>query len=283
MINALSIDLENWYSNEIILDYLPKKKSEYIIEGVELLLRLLAKYNAKATFFVLGSVALKYPQIIKKIYHMGHEIASHGYSHKTLYNLGQKEFELEIKTSVDLLKSIIGEKPIGFRAPCFSIDNSTKWAFEILEKYGFKYDSSIFPIKNKFYGVPNAPLSIYKPSKIDVAKHDPEGKIIEFPLTTLKFIRNIPIAGGFYLRLFPIWFLKLGYKKVNKTRPVILYVHPRDICNMMPQIKAPFFPSFVTYYGINTAVKKLEIILKEFDFKPIRDVLNEICRINHSN
>jgi len=273
MINALSIDLEYWWCSEFLKRYLPEKREDLIIESLNPLLSLLDEYNTKATFFVLGTVAEKYPEIVEEIYEKGHEIASHLYSHKTLYELGREGFEKEIRKSINILSKY---SPIGFRAPSFSIDNSTGWAFEVLEKYGFKYDSSIFPIKTMLYGVPSAPVYIYKPSKDDVAKHDPNGRIIEFPLTIFEFGKNVPIAGGFYLRILPLWFLKFGIKKINKNKPAVIYIHPWETYPGTPRLKVPLFSRFVTYYGINSALKKFEALLKKFEFKPIREVLDEI-------
>jgi len=273
MLNALSIDLEYWWCSEFLTKYLPEEKEDLIIESVNPLLELLDKYNTRATFFVLGTVAEKYPDLVEEIYRKGHEIASHAYSHKTLYELGKEGFEEEIKKSRNILSKY---NPLGFRAPSFSINNETKWAFEILERYEFRYDSSIFPIKTMLYGVPDAPLNIYRPSKNDITKHDPDGKIIEFPMTTVKFIKNIPIAGGFYLRVLPLWFIKWGIRKVNKNRPALIYIHPWEISSKTPRLKIPLFSRFVTYYGISSALKKLEELLKEFKFKPIKDVLYEV-------
>lgn len=277
MINALVVDLEHWHSSEFLTDYLPADPVDQVPESVQPILDLLKKYNVRATFAVLGSVAEKHPELVKEIYDQGHEIASHSWSHRTLYELGKGAFEDEIRRSVDLLTSIIGEGPVGFRAPSFSIDNSTKWAFEILEKYGFEYDASVFPIKTMLYGVPNAPLHIYRPSKIDVTKEDPSGKIIEFPMTVLKIRTNIPIAGGFYLRVLPLWFLRLGIKEVNKERPAIIYIHPWETYSETPVLKLPLFSSFVTYHGIDTAIYKLELLLRDFKFKSIKDVIDELC------
>lgn len=236
-------------------------------------LNLLDKYDTKATFFILGVVAEKYPEVIKDIHKRGHEIAIHAFTHDTLYKLGPVEFENEIKKSLNLLAIY---NPIGFRAPSFSIDNSTKWAFEILENYGFKYDSSIFPIKTMIYGVPNAPTNIYTPSKQDVSKHG-KGGIIEFPLTTIKIITKIPIAGGFYLRAMPLWFLKWAIKRVNKKRPAIIYIHPWETYPEIPRLKLPLFSRFEAYYGISSALMKLESLLNEFKFAPVKDVLqNEL-------
>ena len=262
MKNALVIDLEHWYSNEFLTKYLPPEKVDQDIEAVKPILYLLDKYNVRVTFAVLGTYAERHPEIVKYIYDKGHEIQSHAYSHKTLHELGKDAFEDEIKKSVNLLKSITGERPVGFRAPSFSIDNSTKWAFEVLVKYGFKYDSSIFPIKTMLYGEPKAPVSIYRPSKGDVTENDPNGSIIEFPMTVLKFGMNIPLAGGFYLRVLPLWFLRFGIRSVNKKRPAIVYIHPWETYPKTPRLKLPLFSRFVAYYGINSSLSKLEYLLK---------------------
>lgn len=275
MKNALVIDLEHWYSNEFLTKYLPPEKVDQDVEAVKPILDLLDKYNIRVTFAVLGTYAERHPEIVKYIYDKGHEIQSHAYSHKTLHELGKDAFEDEIKKSVNLLEAITGEKPIGFRAPSFSMDNSTKWAFEILEKYGFKYDSSIFPIKTMLYGEPQAPVNIYKPSKEDVTRHDSKGKIVEFPMTVIKFIKNIPIAGGFYLRVLPLWFLKFGIRHVNKKRPAIIYIHPWETYSNTPRLRLPLFSRFVAYYEINTSLSKLESLIREFEFTSVKEVLNE--------
>lgn len=271
--NAMVVDLEHWYSPELLRGYLPSENTDQDIESIRPILALFDKYNVKATFAILGSVAEKHPELIKEIYTCGHEIASHAYSHKMLHELGKEGFEEEIKRSVDLLSSITGERPIGFRAPSFSIDNSTKWAFEILEKYGFKYDASIFPAKTMLYGEPTAPVFIYRPSKEDVTKSDVKGNIIEFPMTVLKIGMNIPLAGGFYMRVLPFWLFKLGIKIVNKKRPAIIYIHPWEFYSKTPRLNLSLFSRFVTYYGINSNSLKLEKMLKHFKFTTIQDIL----------
>ncbi len=274
MINALSIDLEYWYSAELVKRFVPEKKEDQVIEAIMPLLSLLDKYDIKATFFVLGTLAEKYAELIKLIHGKGHEISSHAYSHKTLYELGEVGFEVEIIKSNNILKSITKESPIGFRAPTFSINNSTKWAFKILAKYGFKYDSSIFPIKTKLYGVPNSPITPYKPSENDVSKHDPDGEIIEFPLSVAKIGINIPIAGGFYFRFLPAYFIENAIRVINKTRPVVIYLHPWEMNTNTPRISLPLSSRFITYHEISSTSNKLEGLIKKFKFAPIREVLD---------
>ncbi len=277
MINAFSIDLEYWWCNEFLTEYLPEKREDHISDSLTPLLNLLDENNTRATFFVLGMVAEEHPEIIEKIYQNGHEIASHGYSHKQLYHLAKEDFQAEIKKSIALLYRITHERPRGFRSPSFSINNRTGWAFEVLERYGFDYDSSIYPVSTMLYGVPNAPLECYRPSKENVAVEDPNGKIIEFPLTVAEVLGiNIPIAGGFYLRVLPLWFLKWGIKRVNKTRPAIMYIHPWEVNPKTPRLPAPFISRFEAYHGISSALKKVKALLREFQFKPVEDVLYEV-------
>jgi len=271
--NALTIDLEYWYSPELVRGFVVGNKDDLIIEMTKPMLDVLDEFDVSATFFVLGEVAKKHPELVEEVYERGHEIGSHAYSHKTLYELGKDKFENEINLSVQLLQHITKEKPIGFRAPSFSVNNSTGWVFEVLEKHGFKYDSSIFPIRTKLYGVPNAPLHIYKPSADDVAKEDPNGKMIEFPMTVFEFGKRIPISGGFYLRAMPFWLLKSLLKKVNRTRAGMIYVHPWEVYSKTPILKLPLSSRFITYYGIGSALNKLKGLLKNFDFAPVREVL----------
>jgi peptidoglycan-N-acetylglucosamine deacetylase len=273
MINALVIDFEHWHSPELLRKYLPEEREDQFPESILPILRLLDAYKVRATFAVLGTVAEEHPELVKEIYDRGHEIASHAWSHKTIYELGKEAFEDEIRKSVDLLKSITGERPIGFRAPSFSIDKTTYWALKVLVKYKFKYDASIFPIKTMLYGVPDSPLHIYRPSLDDITKEDPNGRIIEFPMTVLKMGKNIPIAGGFYLRALPFWFLRYGLKKVNEERPAIIYVHPWETYSKTPKLNIPLHHRFITYYGINHTLCKLEGLLNAFKFGPIIDVL----------
>ena len=272
--NGLCIDLEYWYSPQLLSGYAHEDGDDQMPDSVNPILDLLDRHNTKATFFVLGTVAEKYPEMVKTIRHKGHEIASHGYSHKRLHELGRKKFEAEIESSIFLLESLVQEKPIGFRAPTFSLDNSTTWALETLKRYGFKYDTSIAPVKTTLYGVRGAPLHPYKPSMDDVTREDPNGEIIEFPMSVLRLGINVPIAGGFYLRALPVAFSKLAIRKLNQRRPAIVYIHPWETYSKTPRLKGlPLFSRFVTYYGINSALRKLECLLREFEFQPIREVL----------
>ncbi len=287
MINALCIDLEPWYSAELLKDFVPDNKDDIedqIVESVTLVLDLLNKYQVKATFAVLGIVAEKHPELIRNIFENEHEIASHAYSHKTLYELGEEGFEDEVKKSVIILESITGRKPVGFRAPSFSLNNSTIWALKILQKYGFKYDASIFPFKTHLYGVPDAPINLYKPSNVVVAREDSQGEIIEFPATVVRLLVNIPVSGGFYFRAIPLDILKWSIKTVNRTRPAILYIHPWEMYPLTPVIKKmPWQSRFLTYYARDRSLAKFEELLKTFKFAPVNRVIEMYSPFDGNN
>lgn len=243
----LTFDLEFWHNGQFLKNNLPENREnlkDITTESTLPLLALLKKKNIKATFFVLGRVAEKHPEIVRKIYNEGHEIACHGYSHKILDELRPEEFEEEIKRSTNLLQNITGKKPIGFRAPNFSLNDKTKWALNILKNYGFKYDSSIFPFKAKLSG--------------------DAGKILELPVT----------GGGFYFRLMPLWLFKILLKLARVKQPLILYFHPHEFYPFIPDIKLPFWKKKIKYFGVSRSLQKLEKLLNDFEFISIENFLN---------
>ncbi len=279
MKNALNIDLEDWYHPEFVRKQITGNPKSQIVDSTNQILKLLDKYNVKATFFILGNVAKKNPELIKKIYKKGHEIASHGMSHNPLWELDYSKFDKELKDFKKLIRKILGNniKIFGFRAPTFSIDNTTKYGIKCLINNQYRYDSSIFPVKTHIYGLKNAPYTIYKPNLNDLSQKDNNSNIIEFPLTILKFSKiKIPISGGFYLRIFPYFILKLLLRRINsKKRPFIIYFHPWETYFKTPKIRNISFRNyFITYYGINNCLKKIESLLQDFEFEPSISIIN---------
>jgi polysaccharide deacetylase family protein (PEP-CTERM system associated) len=277
MKNALSIDLEYWYSAELVRPYV-QDGPDLIVEMIMPLLNLLDIHKTTATFFVLGMVAEKYPELIREIYDRGHEIASHAYSHRTLADLGKDGFEYEIKKSMHLLEGIIGDKIKGFRAPTFSLNNDTIWGLEILEKFNFIYDSSVFPIRSSMYGIPNAPLCPYRPSCTNIAEDDESNryKIIEIPLAVYRLgLINIPISGGFYLRSLPFTILNALIKRSMKNKINVIYLHPWEIFPIAPRAKLPFISRFITYHNIATTLDKLKNLLINYDFVTMEEIAND--------
>ena len=278
MNNILSVDVENWFSGKDIFQrFSPEIKKSQLDKSIPPILNLLNKYDVRVTFFVLGESAEKQPEIIKRISEEGHEIASHGYRHISLSKLGPKEFEKDIKKSVSVIKKITGKKPIGFRAPMFSLNNNTKWALIILKKHGFKYDSSIFSFKSRYYGMEEVPEEPYKVNLRDLRKKDNNSKIVEYPIKIRKML-GIPfiISGGFYLRLYPISFIKKMVRYYNKhNKKVVIYFHPWETCKTTPKVEMDYFSKFVTYYNIKNTLNKVEKLLKSSEFCSFDEDLKE--------
>ena len=271
IINMMSVDLEDYFCD------LPFEKWEKypnrIIETTNDILYLFDQYKIKCTFFTLGYIGQKFPNLIKEISKRGHEIASHGYAHLDIRKISPEEFENDIVKSITILKDITGKNVLGYRAPYFSISKNSFWALKIIAKY-FKYDSSIFPTRTPLYGIPDAPRFIYKPNLEDPLKEDSNSSLIEIPLSTHKIpiIGNIPISGGFYLRFFPNWYIKYALNLINKEgNSSIFYIHPKDLDQHMPKI-AEY--GWHYYFNLKHAKKKFENILRNFKFTSIENFLN---------
>jgi len=230
MVNALTVDVEDWYQSSTELfecgdkDKLvyPSKKA---VSNTLHLLDLFDKHRAKATFFILGTVAEVFPQLVKQIYERGHEIATHGYAHKPVYRQTPEEFTKDLAKSIYLIEKITKERVIGYRAPYFSIIKRSFWALERIIEQGLQYDSSIFPIKRKLYGIPGSPIKPY------VVCKKGNNNLLEFPISCLRIgNRSLPIGGGGYLRVFPYFYIKQGIERMNKQGiPAVIYLHPYEL------------------------------------------------------
>jgi len=272
---ALSFDLEYWWCSELLNGENLGYKPEILTPATQMVLELLDKHQIKATFFILGVVAEKHPKLVEAIHQKGHEVASHSHSHRNVFELSPSRFEEEVRKSTDVLTSIIRERPIGFRAPNFSFDQRTSWAYGILEKYGYRYSSSVFPFRTKLYGLPKAPVFPYSPSRENLELADPEGRFIEFPASVLDvFGKNIPVGGGFYFRILPLRFTRFALGKIIRRRPAVFYLHMRDLYAPLPRYKS-LSPQarFFHYWGLKTSLSKFEILLESFEFKPVRKIL----------
>ncbi|MCP5006760.1 MAG: DUF3473 domain-containing protein, partial [Planctomycetes bacterium] len=220
--------------------------------------------NIKGTFFILGWVAEKYPELVKDIDTDGHEIACHSYRHRLVYDCSPHEFRNDLVKARDILEDITGKKVFGYRAPSYSITSKSLWAFEILSELGFTYDSSIFPISHDRYGIPDSPRFKYA-----LPDHD----LTEYPISTAKILgTKVPVSGGGYLRLFPYWFTKFALRKINhsESQPFIFYIHPWEIDPEQPRIKgASTFSRFRHYNNLEKTEKRFTRLLQDFQFAPI--------------
>ncbi len=271
---ALTIDLEFWWCSEFLKNIPCRDYGDIIEEASGLVLDRLKKHGTKATFFVLGEVAERYPQVIKEIHLGGHEIANHGDSHRNVFEMTPEKFERSVQKSGRLLQSITGQSPKGYRAPNFSFTRKTSWAYDILRQNGYAYSSSLFPFKTKLYGIPEAPLFPYHPSRDNFLKEDDHESFFEFPGTVLQILgKNIPVSGGFYFRVLPLSWIVWGLKRVLAQRPAVFYIHLRDLDRGVPRIKMPPLARFFHYYGLKRALIKFESLLQTFKFDTAAKVL----------
>ena len=260
--NALTIDVEDYFQVSAFSSYIDRRDWDSlecrVERNIDRILYLLEENKTKATFFTLGWIAERYPQMVIKISKNGHEVASHGYGHERVSDLTQDAFFQDVSRAKNLLEDIIGEKVIGYRAPSFSIGHNNLWALETLEKTQHLYSSSIYPIKHDHYGTPDAPRFAYKTSE----------NLLEIPPTTIKiFNRNIPASGGGYFRLYPYLLSKWMINKVHKEdkKSVVFYFHPWEIDEKQPLISGlNSLSKFRHYVNLSGSEMKINKLLKDF-------------------
>jgi polysaccharide deacetylase family protein (PEP-CTERM system associated) len=276
MINAMSVDVEDYFHVAALAQSIDRSRwheMEYRAEAnTRRLLDLFEQSGIKSTFFVLGWVARRSPQLVREIHDRGHEVASHGMSHKLVYNQTPEEFAAETFESKALLEDIIGAPVLGYRASTYSITRRSLWALDILNEAGFVYDSSIFPISHDMYGIPDA---AQVPSLIDTPKG---ARLVEFPMSTAPlFGTRLPVSGGGYFRLLPYWLTRAGLRKLNHDlrRPFIFYLHPWEIDPDQPRIRTRLLSRLRHYTNLERCEGRLRRLIAEFRFSTVSDVLRQ--------
>jgi polysaccharide deacetylase family protein (PEP-CTERM system associated) len=270
MLNALTVDVEDCYHICGLEEMFPPAEwGEYedrVLIGLEKLLGVLRQYATKATFFILGYVAERNPQIVRAIKADGHEIATHGYNHIQIYRQTKPEFQADLQKSIRIIEGISKTKIIGYRAPEWSIRKDTYWALDILQEEGLKYDSSM--LKVKLIGEPTVNRYLHR---IETKN----GDIFEFPPTIMPtFMGNMPIATGWGLRFGIWWDVKRTIRNLNNEHlPALFCIHSWELDLAQPRYKLPFWRSFVHYTKLKSTSYKLHKLLEEFEFGPIREVL----------
>jgi polysaccharide deacetylase family protein (PEP-CTERM system associated) len=264
-VHAFTVDLEDWFQG-IELDR--GRWSEFdsrLAVGTDRLLRLLADAGVRATFFVLGAAAEVVPDLVKRICAEGHEIGTHGYGHDFVYRLEPKVFQQDIERSMELLERLTGASILGYRAPYFSIVRGAEWALEVLRACGIRYDSSIFPVHNYRYGIPDAPRWA----------HEVIPGLVELPPSTWRLGgRNVPVAGGAYFRLFPYTLSQFGLRRVAaEGQPVVFYLHPWELDPEQPRIPLPRRVAVPHYANLRRTAPRLRRLLADFRFSTAADVL----------
>lgn len=231
--NALTVDVEDYFQVSALAPYIPRdqwdRRECRVERNVERILLMLDERQTKATFFTLGWIAERYPQLVRNIVDGGHELASHGYGHERVSDLSPAEFSADIGAAKALLEDLSGHEVKGYRAPSFSIGEGNLWAFDCLERAGYRYSSSIYPIRHDHYGMPNAPRFA----------HPVRPGLLELPVTTLRYFdRNWPASGGGYFRLLPYALSRWLLRQVNELdgKPAIFYFHPWEIDAEQPRI-----------------------------------------------
>ena len=276
MKHALTIDVEDYFHVAALAKQCPPETWDQqpfrVISNTYRLLDLLAERHIKATFFVLGWVAERAPEMVKRIHDEGHEVASHGYSHQLVYTQAPSVFRQETLRSKAFLEDQIGTAINGYRAASYSITRQNLWALDILAESGFTYDSSIFPVYHDRYGIPNSPRHPYR-------LETPSGRLInEFPITATRIGPYLlPIAGGGYFRIFPYLLTRWGLKRAaaQTGTPFVFYLHPWEIDPDQPRIKASALSRFRHYTNLSRCEKRLRTLTNDFAFTTIADALNQ--------
>ncbi|RLB65733.1 MAG: polysaccharide deacetylase [Deltaproteobacteria bacterium] len=272
--NYLTVDVEDYFQVSAFEDIVGKDNWDNypprVVENTQRILDLFDSYNVKATFFILGWVAERFPALVKEINARGHEIGCHSYYHRLVYDLTPDEFREDTRKTKDLLEQLTGRKVLGYRAPSYTITKRSLWALDILEELGFAYDSSIFPIYHDRYGLPGAPRFKYK-----MPDHD----LTEYPISTSIIMgRKIPVAGGGYFRLFPYWFMRMALNKINvrERQPFIFYFHPWEIDPGQPRMKnCKPLSRFRHYLNLHKTTDRLHRLLEDFSFGPIKGQVDQ--------
>jgi polysaccharide deacetylase family protein (PEP-CTERM system associated) len=275
--NVLSFDVEHWYSATLLRDAVTNP-IERIDESVRIVLDLLANRNVMATFFVVGEISRERPDLVARIAADGHEIGSHGHTHRPLFELTREQFTAELDRSTTAIRDATGTTPVGFRAPNFSVTPQTQWAIETLEAMGYRYDSSVFPVRTPMYGVAGVPVRPYLLDSNAPFEERPErdGQLVELPLAVFHPRFRLPVAGGFYARLLPTWLLKRGIRNLNaRGLPATIYFHPWEFNPAVTTTAVPTHKRFISFHGKNKLKSKLEALLDSFAFTTADTIARE--------
>ena len=264
VLNALSVDVEDWFHVGAFERTISRSSWDGLTHRVErntdAVLALFAEAGVSATFFTLGWVAERYPALMQRIADAGHEVASHGYDHARVFTLSPEAFRADLRRSRALLEDASGQRVIGYRAPSFSIDQRTPWAHAILAEEGYRYSSSVAPIRHDHYGWPESPRFAWRP----VAGSD----LLELPVTTAEFGgRRLAAGGGGFFRLLPYGFSRWAVRQVNgrERRPAIIYFHPWEIDPDQPRVAgAPLRSRLRHYSNLSVMADKLRRLTRDF-------------------
>ena len=274
IVNAMTIDVEDYFHVSVFDGLVPRHRWEQmdsrVCANTERLLEIFNQSGVQATFFVLGWVAERFPHLVRAIAAEGHEIASHGYAHRLVYDLTPRQFRDDIRRSKDLLEAESSALVLGYRAPSYSITPRSLWALDVLIEEGFLYDSSIFPIHHDRYGIP---ISQRHPYVLERA-----GALVEAPGSTVRWgTMNLPVGGGGYFRILPYGWTRWGIARLNNVEkvPAIFYLHPWEIDPEQPRLRAGLLGRFRHYYNLDRTEARLRMLIRDFSFSTMASLLHE--------
>jgi polysaccharide deacetylase family protein (PEP-CTERM system associated) len=273
MPNVMSVDVEDWFCVYNLSRHIPYETwdrcESRVVRNTNRLLDRFRKHGVEATFFVLGWIAERFPDLVREIERQGHEVATHGYSHRLLTQMQPSEFRTDLQRSLEVLAKVVSQQVRGFRAPSFSVTRKTLWAVTILRENGIQYDSSVFPVRfHPDYGIPGS-----QPGPYELA----EG-LSELPMSVADVLGwKIPCCGGGYFRLYPYAVTRQLMRRCRaQGRPVIFYLHPWEVDPEQPRVKGmPWHRVFRHYNNLDKTEERLERLLQDFSFTSARALLRD--------
>lgn len=275
MLHALSFDVEEYFQVANLAAHFPPERWDDVgsrLEvGMEHILRTLAARDARATFFFLGWIAERHPQWVRRCHEAGHEIASHGYEHRFLEDIGREHLERDLELTEQALEAAGAPRPIGFRASTFTLTRETWWAVDVLARRGYRYDSSVHPVRHPVYGIPD-----FEPGISRIACEG-GAELVEFPVATWPFAgRNLPVGGGGYFRLLPGAVTRAAVAALERRgRPAAIYLHPWEFDPQQPRVPAPAFKKWRHYLNLERTLPRLDALLARHRFGTMSAVLSE--------
>jgi polysaccharide deacetylase family protein (PEP-CTERM system associated) len=275
LLNAMTVDVEDYFQVSAFAGVVSQSQwsshESRVCANTDRLLRIFEEFDVRATFFVLGWVAERFPELVQRIQRASHELASHSYDHGLVYDKTPESFRQDLQRARVVIEQAAGVAVRGYRAPSYSITERSLWALDVLVSEGYHYDSSIYPIRHDRYGIPTWRRHIHKVDR-------PQGSLWELPGSTIRRVgTNLPIGGGGYFRLLPYWWTRNGIRALNtiENRPAIFYLHPWEIDPDQPRLNGSAMSRVRHYHNLHRTETRLRRLLGEFRFGPISDVLGE--------
>lgn len=267
--HAFTVDVEDWYQAIPAAPEVRAAARPRLPRAMDTLLELLDRHGVKGTFYWLGPPAVEHPELLRRTAEAGHEIGCHGWSHDLIYTMTPERFREETRRAVDAITAVTGAPVTTYRAAYFSITRQSLWALDVLAELGFRCDSSIFPVRNWRYGIPD-----WEPRTSVVQTQ--AGPITEVPITTRRVLgRNLPASGGAYLRIYPYAVTRANFRAAQaEGRPVVFYIHPWELDPDHPRVPFPWKPRLTHYANLRSTVPKLERLLRDFAFTTLQEAMN---------